>query len=177
MIVEFSAIAYLVLYLRESLLFTVVTASFFLAILEASGAFGKPLSGLMSDRLFHGRRKVVLLPMIGIAGTICLILSFLQAGNPSWLIILLLLLLGFTGVGWGGLQLTLVGEIAGKKLAGTITGMVVVIWMLGNIVGPPVFGYTVDITGSYQMGWQLLALAAIVALVLNLFVREEKRRI
>ena len=59
MVVEFSAIAYFVLYLKETLFFGVVMAGFFLAILEAGGAFGKPLSGLISDRVFHGGRKKV----------------------------------------------------------------------------------------------------------------------
>jgi len=176
MAVEFSAIAYLVLYLKESLLFPVVTAGFFLAVAEASGAFGKPLAGLVSDRLFHGHRKGVYISMCCIAGAMCLILAFLQQGSPSWVIVPLCFILGFTAIGWGGLQLTLVGEIAGEKLAGTVTGMTVVIIMVGALIGPPIFGYTVDVTGSYQMGWQLLAALAILAAVLLLFIREEKRR-
>lgn len=54
MVVEFSAVAYLVLYLKEALFFAGVTAGFFLAILEAGGAFGKPITGLISDRIFAG---------------------------------------------------------------------------------------------------------------------------
>ena len=49
--------------------------------------------------------------------------------------------------------------------------------MVGIVAGPPFFGYIIDVTGSYQIGWQLMAVLAVVALVLLLFVREEKRKI
>jgi sugar phosphate permease len=58
-VVEFSAIAYFVLYLTDVLLITVVTAGFFLAVFEVGGVFGKPINGIISDRLFHGSRKKV----------------------------------------------------------------------------------------------------------------------
>jgi len=72
--------------------------------------------------------------------------------------------------------MTLVGEIAGRELVGTVTGMALVIFVVGGIIGPPAFGYTVDVTGSYQLGWQLLVIVAIVAATLLFFVREEKRQ-
>ena len=69
------------------------------------------------------------------------------------------------------------GEIAGKELAGIVSGISTIIVMIGIIAGPPVFGYIIDKTASYQAGWQLLAILAAVAAVLLLFVREERRRI
>ncbi len=176
-VVEFSAIAYFVLYLEEVLLFTVVTAGFFLAILEAGGVFGKPISGLMSDRLFHGSRKRVYILMCCITLVMCIAFSFLPQGSPSWLVISLCLILGFVGIGWGGLHLTLVAEFAGRELAGTVTGMSAVLILFANMVGPPVFGYIVDTTGSYQIAWQFLAIMAVLAVVFLVFMREEKRRI
>jgi sugar phosphate permease len=178
MVVEYSALAYLVLYLNETLLFTVVTAAFFLAILEVSGAFGKPISGLISDRLFHGSRKEVYIMMCCISFAACIIFAFLSHQNSSsWVIIPLCLILGFASLGWGGLHLTLVGEFAGKELAGTVTGMSTVFLMIANVIGPPGFGYIVDKTGSYRIAWQFLAIIGIVAAALLLFVREEKRKI
>ena len=174
---EFAAIAYFVLYLNEALLFGVVTAGFFLAILEVGGVFGKPISGLISDRLFPGGRKRVYILMAGITFVMCIMFAFLWQGSPSWLIILFSLVLGFTGIGWGGLHLTLVGEFAGKERAGTVTGMTTVFMLIGCIVGPPAFGYIVDSTGSYQIAWGFLAVVALLATVLLFFVREGRKRI
>jgi MFS family permease len=176
-LVEFSTIAHFVLYVKNELLFTVVTAGFFLAILEIGGAFGKPIAGLISDRLFHGARRNVYLLMCGVTFIACIALSFLQQGSPSWIIIPLSFILGFTGGGWGGVHLTLVGEFAGRELAGLVAGLAAVVALIGNIIGPPLFGYIIDTTGSYRTGWQLLAGVALVGVVLLLFVREGKRRI
>ncbi len=173
--VEFSAMAYFVLYLKEALLIAVVTAGFFLAFLEAGGAFGKPISGLISDRLFHGGRKKVFIVLCCIAFAMGMILFFLPQGTPAWLIILISLIFGFGAIGWGGLNLTLIGEFAGRELAGTVTGMSVVFLMLANMAGPPIFGYIVDATGSYRMAWLFLAILAIIAALLLLFVREKRR--
>ena len=176
-IVEFSAIAYFVLYLEEDLLFSVVTAGFFLAVLEGGGVFGKPITGLVSDRLFSGNRKPVLLLMFGLTFVMCVAFAFLGQDSPSWVILLLSLVLGFVAIGWGGLQLTLIGEFAGKELAGTVTGASGALIMIGVMVGPPVFGYIVDTTGSYQIAWYFLAGMAILATVLLSFVREGRKRI
>ncbi len=177
MVVEFSILAHFVLYLKETLLFTAVAAGLFLAILQAGGALGKPISGFISDHLFHGSRKMVYFFMCCVAVAMSLTFAFLQPDSPLWVIALLSSMLGFVAIGIGGVHLTMVGEIASKELAGTVTGISTAILQIGTVVGPPAFGYIVDTTGSYQVGWQLLAISAAVAAILLLFVREEKRRI
>ncbi|MFC1937359.1 MFS transporter [Chloroflexota bacterium] len=173
--VEFSAMAHFVLYSEEVLLFPVVTAGMFLAVLEAGGAFGRPISGAVSDRLWRGNRRRPYIMMCATAGAVCLILSFFQQGIALWILVPLLLLFGFTGIGWAGLHLTIAAEISGARLAGTVTGMVSVIAMIGTVTGPPVFGYIIDATGSYHRAWQLLALVALIAAILLFFAREKKR--
>lgn len=175
--VEHSAMAYFVLYSEKVLLLPVVTAGFFLALTEGGGGVGRVMSGLISDRLWHGSRKGLYILMCAIACAACIVFVFLGSGSPLRVIVPLCLILGFTGIGWAGLQLTLVGELAGRELAGMVTGIATAITMLGNVVGPPVFGYLVDITGSYRMSWQLLAFVAAIAAILLVFVREGKRRI
>jgi len=51
-IIEFCLIMNLVLFLHESILLSAVVASSYLAIVEGAGALGKPLFGVVSDRLF-----------------------------------------------------------------------------------------------------------------------------
>jgi len=177
MALEFAAIAYFVLYLKEALLFSVVTAGFFLAMLEAGGAFGKPVSGLISDRLFKGSRKGVFIMMCAIALVMCLVFAFISQGSPYWLVIAVCLIAGFAAVGWGGLQLTLIGEFAGKEMAGVVTGTSGVFLLMANMAGPPAFGYIIDTTGSYQLAWLFLAALALLAVVLLLFVNEGRKRI
>ncbi|MFC1951502.1 MFS transporter, partial [Chloroflexota bacterium] len=174
MIIEFSVLTHFVLYLKEALLFTTVAAGFSLAILQTGGALGKPISGYISDHLFHGSRKIVYFFMCCVAVAMSLTFAFLQPNSPLWIITLLSSILGFVAIGIGGVHLTMVGEIASKELAGTVTGISTAILQIGTVVGPPSFGYIVDTTDSYQVGWQLLAVSAAVAAILLLFVREEK---
>jgi MFS-type transporter involved in bile tolerance (Atg22 family) len=89
----------------------------------------------------------------------------------------LAVILGLSGISWGGIHHTLVGEIAGKERAGEVTGASAVFLLAGSIFGPPLFGYIFDATGSYRMAWQFMAIMAIAAVILLLFVREERRRI
>ncbi|MFH1381478.1 MAG: MFS transporter [Chloroflexota bacterium] len=174
--VEFGVIAHLVLYLKEALLFPVVAAGGLLAMTEAGGAVGKPLGGVISDRLFGSSRKKVLILWGSIACIMCLLITLFGAGL-SWALYAVLIILGLTAIGFGGLHLTLVAELAGKELVGLATGVNVVVSMLGNMLGPILFGYIVDTTGSYQPAWLSMAVLAAISALVVLFVREERRRI
>ncbi len=176
-IVEFSTIAYFVLYLKEVLLYAVVTAGFVLAILETGGVFGKPIVGVISDRLFHGNRKNVYILLCALAFVASLAFAFVGRGSSLWLIIPIALALGFAAMGWGGLNLTLIGEFAGRERAGTAAGVGVVFIMIGNIIGPPTFGRIIDTTGSYQIAWLFLAVMGLLATILLIFVREDRKRL
>ena len=176
-VVEFAAMAYFVLYLQDILLFAVVAAGFFLALVEAGGAFGKPISGIISDRLFGGGRRTIYILMCVFMVLTSLAFAFLPLGASKWILVPLCLFFGFAAIGWGGIALTLVSEFAGKEAAGTVSAMSSVFVMLGNVVGPPLFGYIVDTSGSYRIAWQFLAAMGLVGMVLLFFVRESRRRI
>ena len=76
-------ITYLPLYLKESMGFSAYWASQALAITQAGAMFGRVGWGAASDRLFVGRRKIVLL-IIGIMGSVLLVaLSFMSRQSPT----------------------------------------------------------------------------------------------
>jgi len=175
-ILEFAALTNLVLYLHESLLFPTVAAGGLLAMTQFSGAFGKPGSGLISDRLLGGHRKVLLMIMSGAASIMCLALGLISQ-NFGWLLYPILIILGITAIGWGGLYSALAGELAGKEAAGKALGITAAILVLGAMTGPPIFGYIVDITSSYQLAWLAMALCGAISVVLASLIREHKRRL
>jgi ACS family hexuronate transporter-like MFS transporter len=174
--VEMTMIAHLVLYLTEVLLFSVVAAGGLLAMTEAAGAIARPGSGLLSDRVFGGKRKPVFILMAGTASVMCLLLG-LFGSCLSWALYPVLLILGLGGIGFGGIYLTLMSEFGGRYGAGKAAGLGSTVSMGGSIFGPPVFGYIVDISGSYELAWLSLAFMAAVCILLLLFVREGKRKI
>jgi ACS family hexuronate transporter-like MFS transporter len=170
-VVEFAALAHLVLFLNTDWGYSVAVAAGMLAFCQFAGAIGKPLSGLVSDRPLHRRRVPALLGMGTLAGLSCVAFALLQPGH-EWLLWGALFLLGFGAVGWGGLMGTLAGETGGDRAAGAAAGVSAAFFNVGIFLGPPIFGYIVDRTGSYPQAWWTMAGSAAVALVLLLFVRE-----
>jgi sugar phosphate permease len=170
-VVEFAALAHLVLFLNSDWGYSVAVAAGMLAFCQFAGALGKPLSGFVSDRPLHRRRVPALLGMGTLAGLACVAFALLPPGH-TWLLWGALFLLGFGAVGWGGLMGTLAGETGGDRSAGAAAGVSAAFFNVGIFLGPPVFGYIVDRTGSYPQAWWTMAGSAAVALVLLLFVRE-----
>ena len=171
--VEFSALAHLVLFLHTSWAYTAVAAGGLLALCQAAGAFGKPLSGLISDRLLGGRRKAPLLALALLSGLVCAILALMHPGQTA-LLWAALALLGVGAVGWGGLFSTLAGETAGPAAAGAAAGVTGAIDNVGIFIGPPLFGFLVDRYGTYGPAWWAMVGASLAAAVLLAFVREPR---
>jgi sugar phosphate permease len=174
--VEFTIVAHLVLYLTEALFFTVITAGGLLALAQVAGAIARPGGGLLSDRVFGGRRKPIFLLMAGTASATCLILG-LFGSHLSWALYPVLFLLGLGGIGFGGIFLTLMSELGGRYGAGKAAGLGGTVAIVGIVFGPVVFGHIVDTSGSYELAWLSSALVAALCIVLLLFVKEEKKKI
>ena len=148
--VEYSGLAHLVLYMKSEFLLTAIAAGGVLALAEASGAVGKPVSGLVSDRLLGGRRRPALLAMAALALVACLALAAFGArlGGAVYVVVALF---GLSAIGWGGLAGAAAGEIGGRAAAGQVAGIAAAAVNVGIFVGPPAFGALVDITGGYTL--------------------------
>jgi ACS family hexuronate transporter-like MFS transporter len=169
--VEFSAVAQLVLFLKADWAYTVVAAGGLLALCQGAGAIGKPLSGFVSDRWLARRRRPALIALAVLAAVACVMLALIRPGQTLalWLA---LALLGLGAIGWGGLLGTLAGETAGPASAGAAAGVTGAIDNIGIFVGPPLFGWIVDRTGSYAPAWWTMCAAAVFAAILLALVRE-----
>lgn len=173
-VVEFAALAHLVLFLSTEWALSVAAAAGLLAFCQGAGGVSKPTSGLVSDRVLRRRRKPALMGLTVLACAACVVLALAHPGQ-SWLLWTSLLVLGVGALGWGGLFGALAGEIAGPPASGAAAGVTAAINNIGIIAGPPLFGLIVDHTGSYAPAWWTMAVSAAVALVLLLFVRERRR--
>lgn len=132
---------------------------------------GKVVSGLISDRPLKGRRRPVLLACALITFGMCAFFA-LTGSTSQWWIYPALIIFGLAAIGWAGLYGTLAGEIGGPARAGSAIGLTGAALNLGILVGPPIFGYLVDTSGSFKLSWLLLAGCAAVAAACFLFLRE-----
>lgn len=166
---------YLVLYLHEVARLSVVSAAAYLAQAQTTGILGRVVFGLLSDRLFGGRRLIVLF----LAGTVSMLCSVAMAATgpltPPWVFAVLTLTFGFAGIGWNGVQHTLIAELAGPRAAGTAVGLGLAVSSLGVTLGPIIFGWAVERIGGYGAAWIGLAASMVVALALLGRVREWRR--
>jgi predicted MFS family arabinose efflux permease len=173
--VQVSWISYVPLYLSEVVGLSAVAAGVVLGQAQVAGAIGRVFFGVLSDRLFGGRRLIVLLLAGAATAVLCVATAWLAPGTPPVLLAGLALGFGLTGIGWNGVHHTLLAEIAGRDSAATAVGLCLAVSSVGVIAGPPLFGLAVDRLGVYDWGWYGLAGAMLAALALLAGAREPRR--
>ena len=132
--------------------------------------------GLVSDFIAGGKRKLILV-IIGVAAVVQLfLLNRIEVDFSRGLLLLFVVLLGSTTIGYHGVLFGLMGEIVKKEVVGLATGFSLTITFLGIILFPPLVGHLVDKQDSYNQAWDLLAFSWVVAiLILILFVKEKNQ--
>lgn len=166
--------AFLVLYLESVVGLSLLAASRYLALAQAGGIAGRIIFGLLSDRVLRGSRRVPL-AIAGVGSALCSVaIAFTGPGTSIVWLAPLVLVFGFVGIGWNGVQHTLMAELAGARAAGTAVGLGLAISSLGVTVGPPAFGHLVTVAGDYRAAWIVLAVAMFAALGVLTLVRERR---
>jgi ACS family hexuronate transporter-like MFS transporter len=169
-------LTYAPLYLKDALGFSPYRASQALALTQAGAMIGRIGWGVASDRLFGGKRKIVLL-IIGVFSVVSIETLALMNVNSSYYVALpILFVAGVCIVGYQGVSYALIGELAGKARTGAGLGMMITINAAAATVGTPVFGYIVDRTGSYPIGWSVLAATISAGVVALAILLKEPRR-
>ena len=169
-------ITYVPLYLKDAMGFSAYWSSQALALTQGGAMIGRVGWGVVSDRLFGGRRKVVLLLIGSLSALLVTALSFLSRDSSYYLLLPILFLAGVCLVGYQGVSYALIGEIAGKARTGVGLGMMITINAACATLGTPLFGYIVDRTGSYPIGWRVVAATLAVGVFgLATLIREPRR--
>jgi sugar phosphate permease len=166
---------YLILFCKNSLQYSIVTAGYFLSLAYIGGIVGRLAWGSISDFWLGGRRKVILMMIGGLSSVLCLTFAFLSHGSPIWSIAVAVFLFGSSAFGWNAIHLTWVAELAGSSLAGMATGVSLSIGLVGVLLGPPLFGYIIDKTSSYLNAWLFFFVMMVITSILLGFVQEGKK--
>jgi predicted MFS family arabinose efflux permease len=167
--------SYLVLYLQGAVGLTLIGASRLLALAQFGGMTGRVLFGMLSDRLFAGRRRLPLV-LAGVSSAACtIVIAWTGAGASTAGLSALAFVFGVVGIGWNGVQHTWMAELAGPRAAGTAVGLGLAVSSAGVTLGPLIFGYFVQRAGGFRIPWIALAASMAVALGVLFLVRERRR--
>ena len=169
-------ITYVPLYLKDAMGFSPYWASQALALTQAGAMAGRVGWGVASDRLFGGRRKIVLIIIGSVSAVSIAALGTMSSGSSHYFLLPMLFVAGVSIVGYQGVSYALIGEIAGKSRTGAGLGMMITINAGAATIGTPVFGYIVDHTGSYAIGWKALAATIVVGIIGLATLLKEPRR-
>jgi ACS family hexuronate transporter-like MFS transporter len=170
---QLSLTTYLVFYSSTELLYPLVLAGVFLALSEVGGSMGRLAWGIISDRLFGGKRAPVLI-LIAVITAICsLSLAFVPPNFTLWILVPLVLMFGFSIAGYNGIWINFAAETVPREYAGIACGFSLAIGCLGVIVGPPIFGWIVDIMGGFTLAWIFISLEMIVVIGLLIWAERE----
>ena len=143
--------SFLVVYLTESLGYSLVAAGLALTVANVGGIVGRILWGAVADLHVAPR---TLLGLIGMAAGACAwSTATFGAEWPIAAILVLCGLFGTTAIGWNGVQLAEVARNAPADEVGAITGAAGFITFGGVVVGPPTFALIAALTGGYRTGF------------------------
>jgi MFS family permease len=138
--------------------FSAADAAWVLSTMAICGAIGKPVFGAITDRV---DKRIA-----------CLAATLLQLGGVGLLLDAhgygaLLVAGGVFGLGMGGvvpLHGALIGAAFGRQAFGRVMGMMSPVMMPVSMVGVPFAGYVFDTQGSYQLAFQILMGAYVLAM-------------
>jgi predicted MFS family arabinose efflux permease len=157
--VQVSLTSFVVVFLTESLGWTLVAAGLVLTVTTLAGVAGSNAWGALADRA-HAPRRV--LAWIGVLAAVAAVAFALAA--PSWPAIVigaLAALFGGTAIGWNGVQLAEVARQAPLGKAGIVTGASGFVTFFGVVVGPPVYAVIAGGPGGYAAAFGVLAVLAL----------------
>jgi predicted MFS family arabinose efflux permease len=167
--------AFLTLFLREAAAASQPVASLAVGVAQAASAIGRVGWGVVSDYLFRGCRKALVVGMSAVAVASFALMLAVGPGWGVWLGLSLAFVLGATIASAAPLLQTLTVEATEPRLAGSAMGVNMVCVHIGGMVGPPVFGFAVERLGGYAAGWALTAAAVLLGTAIFALWFKERR--
>lgn len=169
--IQLSTVTYLVLFINEELERSLVFSTFCLTLLLVGGVIGRLCWGFISDNFFFRRRGIVLTLIGGLSGLFMLGMGFINPAFFGWFILLLTLLLGITTQGWNGMFVLIISEVVKRHQVGLASGIGLTVVYIGAILGTPLSGMIIDLTGNYEVMWNIAGITILIVSIITYFIK------
>lgn len=156
-------------YMSREFTLSLTQSGLMVAVFPVIGIVARPLGGVLSDRVFAGRRRPVVFLSFATTGVV---LGSMVFGKTVAVFGVGLLAAGFFLQMPIGLLYTYGPEFVGDDVAGTAIAAISVIGWLGSFVGPVLVGTLIQVTEGYVVVFTSSVVLAAVGVATVLVVSE-----
>lgn len=145
-------IGFLPLFANERMGWSETAAGTLIALLGLAGIGARLIWPRLSERTLGHSWTLLILALMSTGSALVLTLASSDVLAP-WTLVPAVLLLGGGSVAWNAVGMLAVMDLSPEGSVGRGTGQVLLGFLLGLAIGPPLMGYSVDVLGSYTPGW------------------------
>lgn len=161
-VVQICLSTFTVILFNEQLGWGLIEAGIVLTASQVGGVSGRLFWGWLADLTRNCLGTLSLLGAVMAVSALCCYL--LTPQWPMFAACVLFFVLGSTASGWNGAFLAEVARLTPRETISVATGGALVFVNTGKAIGPIAFANAYLLTGSYQLGFVLLALPAAIGL-------------
>lgn len=159
-------LVFLPLFANEHLGWSETAGGLTIAMVGFAGIFARIFWPRFSERrIGHGRTLRILATMTTISATLLALISLDSIGG--WLIFPAVVLLGGGAIAWNAVGMLAVMDFSPEGGVGKGTGFVLLGFLTGLALGPPLMGLSVDRLGSYTPGWTAVAILLVISALIS----------
>ena len=163
---------YFVVFYMERLNYSLAAAGALFASATVIGLPSRLIWGYVASRWMSSN---AVLAMLGFMSTVALVLTgFNGADWPAWALLAVAVGVNAASTGWQGIALAEVARRAPPGRIGAVTGSVIGLSCIGQVLIPPMFAAVLLASGSYTLAFALAALPTSVVGVLLLTGERRK---
>jgi sugar phosphate permease len=169
--IQFGGMIWYPTYFQGTFAIDVFKAGALTSVFPLMGLAARPLGGVLSDRLFHGRRRPVIL--VGI-GAVTISLFLLSGARELWWAVFLLATIGFSFQLFSFLFFALPSVMLPANMVATGSGFLDTGGHLGSLLAMFLSGWFIDHFGSYRAILTAFWVMGLIGFLAALLIREER---
>lgn len=160
--------AYLPLYAHESVGLSVSAAGMVAATVGLAGIVARITWGYAAASAANASQ---FLAMLAAGSAISQLMLWAASFSSSTLLWVGAIGIGASAGAWNGVGMLAIIREVGVREAGSASGLVGLAFFGGYVVAPVAFGYSLDISGSYDLGWGGVTLCYVAAIAIPVLRR------